>query len=139
MTRARIIRHAVVIGGVLAVVAGSAAYKQYRSAGVEPASPANGMPTLINFGAGKCAACKEMEPILAELRREYAGRAAIQYADVLRRPEDGRQFGIYVIPTQVFFDRDRKEVWRHEGFLSKAEIVARLKELGPGDARTTLR
>jgi thioredoxin 1 len=35
-----------------------------------------------------------------------------------------------VIPTQVFFDSNGKEVYRHQGFMSEADIIAKLKELG---------
>jgi len=41
-----------------------------------------------------------------------------------------RQYGILVIPTQVFLAPDGKALWRHEGFLSKEDILAKWKELG---------
>ena len=41
-----------------------------------------------------------------------------------------KRFGIRAIPTQIFFDKEGKEVYRHEGFLSEEEIVARFKDMG---------
>jgi thioredoxin 1 len=35
-----------------------------------------------------------------------------------------------VIPTQIFFDSEGIEVWRHEGFLPREDIVAKLREMG---------
>ena len=35
-----------------------------------------------------------------------------------------------MIPTQVFYDKNGAEVWRHEGFLPKDQIVAKFQELG---------
>jgi thioredoxin 1 len=35
-----------------------------------------------------------------------------------------------VIPTQIFYDKQGKEVGRHEGFLDKKSIVAAFETLG---------
>ena len=34
------------------------------------------------------------------------------------------------IPTQIFFDREGKEVYRHAGFMGEEAIVAQLKNMG---------
>jgi thioredoxin 1 len=91
-----------------------------------------GLPRMIDLGADKCIPCKAMAPILVELRNDYAGRATIEFIDVWKDPGAGETYGVRLIPTQIFLDRDGKEVWRHEGFLPKAEIIAKLKELGAG-------
>ncbi|MHC4445544.1 MAG: thioredoxin family protein [Planctomycetota bacterium] len=88
------------------------------------------LPRMVDLGAHKCIPCKLMAPILKELKAEYAGRAEIEFIDVWKNPGAGRKYGIRAIPTQIFYSRHGKEVWRHEGFLSKVEIVAKLKELG---------
>lgn len=92
--------------------------------------PVKGMVTMLDIGADKCIPCKMMAPILAELEREYEGKAAIVFIDVWKYPEEGRRFGIRSIPTQIFYDRDGKEVFRHEGFFDKKNIVAKLEQLG---------
>lgn len=98
--------------------------------GEATASALAGLPRMVDFGADKCIPCKQMAPILAELKTEYAGKATIEFIDVWKNPGAGEPYGVRIIPTQIFFDREGKEVWRHEGFLPKAEIVGRLKELG---------
>jgi thioredoxin 1 len=35
-----------------------------------------------------------------------------------------------VIPTQIFFDAEGKELFRHVGFFAKEDILAKWKELG---------
>jgi thioredoxin 1 len=127
----------VVIAGVLAV----AVVRQNRATpAAEPADTATtaaeftpaGLPRMVDLGADNCIPCKKMAPILVELKSEYAGKATIDFIDVWKNPQAGEPYGVRVIPTQIFFDRDGKEVWRHEGFLPKAEIIAKLKELGAG-------
>ncbi len=95
-----------------------------------PEVPVKGMVTMIDLGAKKCIPCKMMAPILEKLEKEYAGRAAIVFLDVWEDPKPAHRFAIRGIPTQIFFDKDGKEVFRHLGFLSEEEIVRRLKEMG---------
>jgi thioredoxin 1 len=101
-----------------------------------PATPASGpamakkMPRVIDLGADKCKACKELAPILEQLRKEYEGRVTVEFIDVWKNPKAGEPYKISAIPTQVFFDADGKEVWRHVGFLPKADFVAKFAELG---------
>jgi len=98
----------------------------------EPAKPADGTPRLLDLGSKECIPCKMMAPILEELKAEYAGRFQVDFIDVWlpENKEAATAYGIRVIPTQVFFAPDGKELWRHEGFLGKEEILAKWKELG---------
>lgn len=92
--------------------------------------PAKDMVTMVDFGAHTCIPCKMMEPILEKLTRQYTGRAVIVFIDVWQDVGAADQFGISTIPTQVFFDKQGKEVYRHQGFLAEKAIVAKLKEMG---------
>ncbi len=97
---------------------------------VEPAGQAKAIPRLVDLGATKCIPCKMMAPILEDLKKTYAGKMDVQFIDVWENPEAGKKYGINVIPTQVFFDADGKELFRHEGFFGKDDILAKWNELG---------
>ena len=71
-----------------------------------------------------------MAPILESLKKEYAGRMQVDFVDVWQTPDAGKQFAIKMIPTQIFFDDAGKELFRHEGFFAKEDILAKWKELG---------
>jgi len=90
----------------------------------------SGLPRMIELGSVSCIPCKMMAPILDELRKEYAGRLQADFIDVNQDRDAARKFGIRVIPTQVFLDAGGKELFRHEGFFPKEEILAKWKELG---------
>lgn len=92
--------------------------------------PVPGMVTMVDLGADKCIPCKMMAPILAKAGKEYKGKAAIIFVDVWKDPDQAKRFGIKVIPTQIFYDKDGKEVSRHQGFMGKKAIEATLKKLG---------
>jgi thioredoxin 1 len=92
--------------------------------------PVPGKVTMVDIGAKKCIPCKMMAPIMEELEKEYKDRAAIIFIDVWENPQAGRKYGIQLIPTQIFYTAEGKEVSRHEGFMDKAAIVAELEKLG---------
>jgi len=54
----------------------------------------------------------------------------IEFIDVWKNPDAGKKFAIQMIPTQIFFDPTGKELFRHEGFYAKKDILAKWKELG---------
>jgi len=97
---------------------------------IAPGAASDGLPRLIEIGSVTCIPCKMMKPILDELRQDYAGRLQVDFIDVQVDGEAARKYGIRVIPTQVFLDADGKELFRHEGFFPKEEILAKWKEVG---------
>ena len=94
-----------------------------------PPVPTPNLVTMVDLGAHKCTPCKMMAPIIAELQEEYAGRASIIFIDVWEHREQAQRFGIRSIPTQIFYDKQGKEIKRHVGFLDKKSIVAVFNEL----------
>jgi len=90
----------------------------------------NALPKLMDFGAGKCIPCKMMMPILQDLKKDYVGQMKVEFVDVWLDPDAGKPYGIERIPTQIFFDASGKELYRHEGFFSKKDILAKWKSLG---------
>ena len=88
------------------------------------------LPRLVDLGADKCIPCKQMAPILEDLKTTYAGQLQVDFIDVWKNPDAGGQYGIRVIPTQIFYDAQGQELFRHEGFYGKEDMLAKWKELG---------
>lgn len=74
--------------------------------------------TFIELGSDRCIPCRAMREVMRRLEQKYPEELKIVFYDVWT--EDGRpaadQYGIRVIPTQVFLDEDGKEFFRHEGY-----------------------
>ena len=87
-------------------------------------------PRLLDLGATKCIPCKMMAPILEELKEEYAGRMDVEFIDVWQNRDAAARYGIESIPTQIFFDVSGKELYRHQGFIAKDDILKKWHELG---------
>ena len=94
--------------------------------------PVKGMPTMVDLGANECIPCKMMMPVLEKVEKKYKGKAAIVFIDVWKDKEPAKRFGIRAIPTQIFFDKEGKEVFRHEGFMGESEIDRVFKKIGVG-------
>ncbi len=88
------------------------------------------LPRMLDLGAHACIPCKMMAPILDELKQDYAEVFKTEFIDVWQDPDAGKQHGIQAIPTQIFFDAEGKELFRHEGFFGKEDILAKWKEFG---------
>jgi len=91
---------------------------------------AGGKPVLVDFGANSCLPCRQMRPVLKEVRIEYSEKAKILVIDVYKNQNLAREHKVLMLPTLVFFDSKGKEAFRHVGILEKEKIVAKLKEIG---------
>jgi thioredoxin 1 len=116
---------------VLAAVAGVVALKKSRQ---EPITTlpehTPGMPRLLDLGSKSCTACTLLEPVLEELRKNYAGKLQVDFIDVWEHEQVATDYGIEIIPVQIFFDAEGQELYRHQGFISAQEVAAKFKELG---------
>jgi thioredoxin 1 len=129
---------AIVLGALLLIITGCGGEPEGGRGRGERASGSvtgEGLPHLIDVGRDTCVPCKMMKPILEELEEEYRGRVRVEMIDLRRDQEAAERYGVRLIPTQILFDSGGKEVWRHEGFISKEDIVAELADMGvePGD------
>jgi thioredoxin 1 len=88
------------------------------------------LPRLVDLGADKCIPCKMMAPVLEELKTTYNGKLQVDFIDVWKNPGEAPKYKISVIPTQIFYDSAGKELFRHEGFFAKEDILAKWKEFG---------
>ena len=88
------------------------------------------LPRLIDLGAGKCIPCKEMAPILEELAATKKEYFDVVFFDVWENPDIAGQYGVRIIPTQIFDSADGTELYRHVGFYSRQQILDKWRELG---------
>jgi thioredoxin 1 len=123
---------------LIAAIAGVAMVKKTQKSTSVPAADVNrpavvisgNLPRLVDLGADKCIPCKKMAPILEELKTKYNGKLQVDFIDVWKNPDKAPKFNIRVIPTQIFYDSSGKELFRHEGFFAKEDIIAKWKEFG---------
>jgi len=88
------------------------------------------LPRLVDLGSDTCIPCKMMAPVLEELKSELAGKLNVEFLNVHENPNFLEHYNIRIIPTQIFYDAAGKELFRHQGFYSKEDILAEFRELG---------
>lgn len=88
--------------------------------------------TFVELGSVNCIPCKQMQPVMKAIQEKYDKQIKVIFYDVWK--EDQRkyaeEYGIRLIPTQVFLDKEGKEIFRHEGFFPEAEIDKFLQKQG---------
>jgi thioredoxin 1 len=89
-----------------------------------------GKVVMLELGSVGCIPCEEMKPVMQKLRDSYKGKLEVIFIDVREDHQAGRRFGVRMIPTQVFLDRNGNEVHRHIGYYEYDKIVPVLKKIG---------
>jgi len=90
----------------------------------------SGRPVLVDFGSNSCIPCRQLRPVLQEIRKEQEGKLEVLVIDVNVHRDLAMQYLIQVIPTLVFFDSTGKEVLRRQGFMPKTALMDELKKVG---------
>lgn len=88
------------------------------------------LPQFLNFGADRCIPCKQMVPVREAIAAEYAGQVKVGFIDVWADREAGRAYGVRVIPTQLILDAEGRELFRHEGYWPKEQVLAQFAAMG---------
>jgi thioredoxin 1 len=88
--------------------------------------------TFVELGSVNCIPCKMMQPVMKDIEEEYGTQVKVIFYDVWTKEGQpyGEKYKIRLIPTQIFFDKDGKEYFRHQGFFPKEEIIKVLKKGG---------
>jgi thioredoxin 1 len=88
--------------------------------------------TFIEIGSKGCSACKRMEAVINDIRKQYPDKVNVVFFNILKSESQQlmKYYGVVAIPTQIFLDRNGNEIFRHTGFISTEEIKAKLLELG---------
>jgi thioredoxin 1 len=122
-------RKAILVGLALCAFLGAS-----LAASAEGGAAAKQTPqfTFIELGSVNCVPCKAMRPVMTDIETSYKDKAKVLFYDVWTKEGEpyGRKYGIRVIPTQVFLDKDGKEFYRHEGFFLASDIKKMLAEHG---------
>lgn len=121
---------AAILGLVGLGLIGALALRAQRTSPSSSAAATGRGPRVVELGSTRCLSCKAMHQELALLRAECGTSIGVQEIDVWRDEEAAQQFGVSVIPTQIFLGPDGRELDRHTGFLARADILARFAAHG---------
>ena len=84
------------------------------------------LPVVVDMWAAWCGPCRTLEPVIAELATELAGRLRFAKLNVDENPSTAARFGVQSIPTLLVVKGGR-EVDRIVGAQPNTEIARRLQ------------
>lgn len=90
----------------------------------------SGVPVLVDLGSNSCTPCRLMAEELAMLDSLTGTDLEVMVIDVNEDPDAASEFGVRLIPLQVFISEDGEELFRHEGFISCEDMLIRWEALG---------
>ena len=54
----------------------------------------------------------------------------VEFVDAWKHREEAAKYGVQMIPTQIFYTADGRELYRHTGFYARQDILNKWQELG---------
>lgn len=111
-------------GGTAGDAGSSTATSAAQSSGAAP------KVTFLELGANSCVPCKEMKPVMKGIEQAFGDQVEVIFYDVWDDPAPANEYGIQMVPTQIFLDENGEEFHRHTGFYPQADIEALLVEQG---------
>ena len=83
------------------------------------------LPVLVDFTATWCGPCKQLDPIIQQLARDWNGKMQVFKLDVDENPGITIQFQVMGVPTVMLFVNG-KPVERFSGYQPKDRILSKL-------------
>lgn len=87
----------------------------------------SGRPVLVDFYADWCAPCKQMPPILKQVKDELKDNVKIIKVNVDKNPAIATKYRIRSIPTLMIF-KDGEAKWTGLGVRSANELKTMIKQ-----------
>ena len=90
----------------------------------------NGKPTILAFGMSHCYSCQAMSKVFAKILEAHSDFQIYSIDGRKERLVSRDIYRLKEMPTQIFFDAEGNEIFRHTGAYKKpvAEII--LKKYG---------
>jgi len=90
----------------------------------------NGKPTILAFGMAHCYSCLAMSKLFSEVLKQYPHYQIFSIDSQKERIISRDKYKLKEMPTQIFFDPQGKEIFRHTGAYKKAVLDIILKKYG---------
>lgn len=90
----------------------------------------NGKPTLLAFGMSHCYSCITMSKVLAKIVKDHPQFQIYSIDGQKERLISRDIYKLKEMPTQIFFNPQGEEVFRHTGAYKKPVLEIILKKYG---------
>lgn len=80
-----------------------------------------GKPYFLEVGSDSCHSCQVMGDMLYKVTQKHP-EYNIHFINVKKEREAAYKLNVRMIPTQIIYDKNGKELYRHIGVLSSSEL-----------------
>ena len=101
--------------------------KELSQANVKEVLEAESKPYLLEFYTPWCGVCQQVMPFVEEIATEHDDTYAFYKANAEEMLDFAKQYDVRSVPTLLFI-KDGEVKNKHHGFITKEDIVAKLKE-----------
>lgn len=81
---------------------------------------------LVDFYADWCAPCKKMKPYLDEISKEMKDKVVVVRIDADANKALAKVLNVDALPVLLLY-KGKKQIWSYKGYISKEEVVKKLK------------
>lgn len=81
---------------------------------------------LVDFYAEWCAPCKKMKPYLDEISKDMKDKVIVVRIDADANKDLAKALNVDALPVLLLY-KAKKQIWKNKGFISKEEVVKKLK------------
>ena len=79
-------------------------------------------PVLVDFYATWCGPCKQLSPIVNQVKNELAGKMRVIKVDVDKKKAVSNKYKVKSLPTLAIF-QNGQIVWRESGLKTKSQLL----------------
>jgi len=79
-------------------------------------------PVLVDFYATWCGPCKQLSPIVNNVKAELQGQVKVIKIDVDKKKDLSNKYKVQSLPTLALF-QNGKIVWRESGFKTESQLL----------------
>jgi len=83
---------------------------------------------IVEFGGEHCIPCKKMQPILQEIQKGLGEKGSVHNFWIADHPEIAKRHKVMLMPTQIVFDAQGREILRHQGLWELAAFQRALQD-----------
>ncbi|MFN9992310.1 MAG: thioredoxin [Phycisphaerales bacterium] len=109
----------------------SANFLHFNDSNFEAEVIGSGTTVLVDFSAKWCAPCRQLEPTIAAIADEFAGKAKVGKVDIEESRNVAMKYGIAALPTLILF-KGGMPVKKWTGLQKKDVLVGAMSEAAGG-------